>query len=199
MESFDTSAQSVLFFLFLAISMLKPIHFENEELLIHPFRAEDLERFEELAQDLFSILSNDHTLKFIPAKRLKSLEEARVLLQNIVLNFHSGRSYVHFITHKMTNKVIGIIDLISPQVAREHYKMDYYPFFIEFYLGAFASGCYIMTEILPPVIDNILSQGVKRIGAVINRKNIAARKVLENASFSYKATFDMTQDLYEVV
>lgn len=178
--------------------MLEPIYFENEELLIHPFRAEDLERFKELAGEIFTILSDDHTLKFIPAKRLNSLEEARLLLQNMVINFHSARSYVHFITHKKTNKVIGIIDLISPEFAREHYKMDYYPFFIEFYLGAFATGCYIMTEILPPVVENIRDQGISRVGAVINRKNVAARKVLENASFNYKATFDTTQDLYEV-
>lgn len=179
--------------------MLKPIYIENEELLIHPFRPEDLNRFEELSEDLFSILSDDCTLKFIPTKRLHNLEEAKLMLQTMVLNYHAKRSYVHFITHKKTNKLIGIIDLISPQVAREHYKMDYYPFFIEFYLGGFATGCYIMTEILPPVIDNITSQGIKSIGAVINRKNIAAQKVLEKASFRYKATFDMTQDLYEII
>lgn len=179
--------------------MLKPIYIEKKELSIHPFRPEDLDRFEEISADLFSILSDDCTLKFIPTKRLHNLNEARLMLQTIVLNHYAGRSYVHFITHKKTNKLIGIIDLISPQVAREHYKMDYYPFFIEFYLGGFATGCYIMTEILPTVIDNILSQGIESIGAVINRKNIAAKKVLENANFSYKATFDLTQDLYEVI
>lgn len=150
--------------------MLKPIHIENEELFIHPFRPEDLDRFGQLSEDLFSILSDDHTLKFIPTKRLHNIEEAELLLKNIILNFHSGRSYVHFITQKSTGKLIGLIDLISPQVAREHYKMDHYPFFIEFYLAAFASGCYIMTEVLPPVVNNILNQGVKRIGAVVNRK-----------------------------
>jgi len=90
--------------------MLKPIHIENEELFIHPFRPEDLDRFGQLSEDLFSILSDDHTLKFIPTKRLHNIEEAELLLKNIILNFHSGRSYVHFITQKSTGKLIGLID-----------------------------------------------------------------------------------------
>lgn len=89
--------------------------------------------------------------------------------------------------------------MISPEVAKEHYQLDEYPFFIEFYLGASATGCYVMTEILPPVVDSILGQGIPRIGAVINRQNIAAKKVLENVQFFYKAQFDVLQDLYEVV
>ncbi|TCC96926.1 GNAT family N-acetyltransferase [Pedobacter hiemivivus] len=177
--------------------MLKPIFLENDTLLIHPFRPEDLGRFEDLSSDIFSILSDDQTLKFIPGKRLNSLQEAELFLQTMVMNYHSGHNYIHFITHKQLDKVIGIIDLISPEVARQHYQMDHYPFFIEFYLSGFASGCYIMTEILPQLIDNLSDQGISKIGAVVNRKNIAARKVLEKANFRYKARFDMLQDLYE--
>lgn len=177
--------------------MLKPILFENDTLLIHPFRPEDLGRFHELTKDIFSILSDELTLKFIPGKRLNSLEEAELFLQTMILNYHSGRNYIHFITHKQLNKVIGIIDLISPGVARQHYQMDHYPFFIEFYLSGFASGCYIMTAILPQLIDHLSDQGISNIGAVVNRKNIAATKVLEKANFAYKSRFDMLQDLYE--
>lgn len=177
--------------------MLKPIFLENDKLLIHPFRPEDLQRFEQLTQDIFSILSDDHTLKFIPGKRLHSLEEAATFLKTMVINYHSGLNYIHFITDKQLNKVVGIIDLISPTVAKAHYQIDHYPFFIEFYLSGFASGCYIMTEILPAVIDNLLQQGIPSIGAVVNRKNIAARKVLERAQFTYKEPFDAVQDFYE--
>ena len=177
--------------------MLKPIFLENDSLLIHPFRPEDLGRFEELSSDIFSILSDDQTLKFIPGKRLNNLQEAELFLQTMVMNYHSGHNYIHFITHKQLDKVIGIIDLISPEVARQHYQIDHYPFFIEFYLSGFASGCYIMTEILPQLIDNLSDQGISKIGAVVNRENIAARKVLEKANFRYQAKFDMLQDLYE--
>lgn len=128
--------------------MLKPIFLENDKLLIHPFRPEDLQRFEQLTQDIFSILSDDKTLKFIPGKRLNNLEEATSFLRTMVINYHAGLNYIHFITDKQLNKVVGMIDLISPKVAKTHYQIDHYPFFIEFYLSGFASGCYIMTEIL---------------------------------------------------
>lgn len=177
--------------------MLKPVFFENDQLLIHPFRPDDLERFEQLSSDIFSILSDNRTLKFIPGKRLHSLEEAELFLQTMIVNYHSGRNYIHFITNKKLNKVVGMIDLISPQVAREHYQMDHYPFFIEFYLSGLATGCYIMTEILPPVVDRILAQGIPSIGAVVNRNNTAAKKVLEKAQFTYRAQFDIHQDFYE--
>lgn len=158
--------------------MLKPISLENDKLLIHSFRPEDLERFGQLSHDIFSILSDDHTLKYIPGKRLHSLEEAEFFLKTMIINYHSGLNYIHFITDKKLNKVVGLVDLISPEVAMAHYKIDHYPFFIEFYLSGFASGCYIMTEILPVIVDNILEQGIPSIGAVVNRKNIAAKRVL---------------------
>lgn len=178
--------------------MLKPIFLENDTLLIHPFRPEDLGRFQQLTNDIFGILSDEKTLKFVPGKRLNNLQEAELFLQTMVMNYHSGRNYLHFISHKELNKVIGMIDLISPEVARDHYSMDHYPFFIEFYLSRFATGCYIMTEILPLLIDNLSDQGISKIGAIINRKNIAARKVLEHANFIYKAPFDVIQDFYEM-
>jgi RimJ/RimL family protein N-acetyltransferase len=177
--------------------MLKPVFFENEQLLIHPFRPDDLQRFDELTRDIYAILSDNRTLKFIPGKRLHNLEEAGLFLQTMIVNYHSGRNYIHFISDKHLNKVVGIIDLISPEVAREHYEMDHYPFFIEFYLSGRATGCYIMTEILPPIVDRILAQGISSIGAVVNRQNTAAKKVLERAQFTYKAQFDIHQDFYE--
>lgn len=177
--------------------MLEPIYLENQKLLIHPFRPEDLNRFQQLTGDIFDILSDEQTLKFLPGKRLNNLQEAELFLQTAILNYHSGRNYIHFITHKELGKVIGMIDLISPEVAQDHYSIDHYPFFIEFYLSGFASGCYIMTEILPLVIETLYKQGIVKIGAVINKENIAARKVLENANFGYKAPFDLVQDFYE--
>ena len=178
--------------------MFKPFTFENENYLIHPFRPEDLNRFAQITKEVFCILSDDHTLKFVPNKRLNTLEQAELFLQTMLINAHSGRNYLHFITDKSIGKVVGIIDLISPEVAQEHYQIDHYPFFIEFYLSSFASGGYLMTSLLPPIVDEILAQGIPSIGAVVNRDNIAAKKVLEKALFTYKDPFDPVQDFYEI-
>ena len=43
-----------------------------------------------------------------------------------------GRNYLHFNTDNSDGRVIGMIDLISPEVAGEHYHFDRSPYFIEF-------------------------------------------------------------------
>jgi RimJ/RimL family protein N-acetyltransferase len=178
--------------------MIYPIHFENEHYLIHSFRPVDLERFSALTEDVYRILSDERTLHYIPSKRLSSLTETEVFLRTMIINFHTGRNFLHFITEKKTSKVVGIIDLISPELAREHYQITLYPFFVEFYLGSFATGCYLMTEILPVVIQQLLDQGIENIGAIVNRENTAAKKVLTKARFRKKQLFDLQQDFYQL-
>ncbi|MBB6271894.1 RimJ/RimL family protein N-acetyltransferase [Pedobacter cryoconitis] len=179
--------------------MIASIYLDNPKFLIHSFRPEDLSHFEQLTKDIFDILSDEQTLKFIPGKRLKSLQEAEFFLQAMIVNYHSGRNYLQFIRHKELDKVIGMIDLISPEVAKEHYSMDQYPFFLEFYLAGFASGQHIITEILPLVIEKLTHQGIAKIGAVVHKENIAARKVLVGANFTFKMPFDLAQDVYETM
>jgi len=175
-----------------------PIQFENTRYLIHGFRPVDLECFDALSEQVFRILSDDHTLHYLPSKRMDSVEETELFLRAMVLNFHTGKNLLHFIRDKESDRVVGVIDLISPELAREHYKISDYPFFVEFYLGSFASGCYLMTELLPAVVEQLLDGGIGRIGAVVNRGNIAAKKVLKKARFKKKHAFDLEQDFYEV-
>ena len=178
--------------------MIRAITFETDRFLIHGFRAEELGRFDSLATEVFRILSDDHTLRYLPSKRLRNVNEAKVFLQGMLLNFHAGRSFLHFITDKASGKVVGMIDLISPALAMEHYRIPRYPFFLEFYLGSFATGCYLMTEVLPAMVSEFLDQGVDCIGAVVDRQNIPAKKVLKKARFSRSCSFDTLQDLYEL-
>jgi RimJ/RimL family protein N-acetyltransferase len=175
-----------------------PIHYENDRYLIHGFRPKDLEDFDALISEVFQILSDDHTLRYIPSKRLDNLGETEAFLRTMLFNFYSGKNYLHFIRDKQSGKVVGIIDLISPDVAREYYRNSTYPFFVEFYLNSFASGCYLMTELLPHVVQQLLNGGIGSIGAVVNRKNVAAKKVLKKARFRKKHAFDLEQDFYEV-
>jgi len=178
--------------------MSHPIYFENSRYLIHGFRPIDLERFADLTAEVFRILSDERTLRYIPFKRMGSLKETEAFLREMVISFHTGKNLLHFITDKATGTVVGMIDLISPALAREHYRINDYPFFVEFYLGSFASGCYLMTELLPAVVEQLLEGGIGRIGAVVNRRNIAAKKVLKKARFKKKHVFDLEQDFYEV-
>ncbi|MNL88026.1 hypothetical protein D3C87_2174940 [compost metagenome] len=55
-----------------------------------------------------------------------------------------------------------------------------------------------MSKILPTVVEILLNQGIENLYAVVNKKNIAARKVLKKAHFIYKAPFGTQQDLFEI-
>jgi len=60
---------------------------------------------------------------------------------------------------------------------------------------------YVFEFINLPVAYNereLLDQGISHIGAIVNRKNIAAKKVLKKARFQKKSTFDVQKDIYEV-
>jgi len=178
--------------------MLQPLSLQRNQYRVHAFGPEDLKRYDALVQDIFEILSDERTLKYLPGKRLDSIEAAGHFLKAIVLNYHSRINYLHFITEISSNRVIGMIDLISPKLASEHYDFAPNPHFIEFYLAGELTGCNIMTDLLPEVIENLLAQQIK-IGAVVHRENLAARRVLEKASFSYSKKFDPVQDYFEII
>ena len=52
----------------IAEQVFKGIVFEDKDWLIHPFRSEDFDRFDYLADQVFKVLSDEQTLRFIPEK-----------------------------------------------------------------------------------------------------------------------------------
>jgi len=178
--------------------MLQPLSFQHGDLLIHPFGPKDLERYEELIEDVFGILGDRESLQYVPGKFLENEEAADLFLKAELLNFHSGRNFLHFITDVVSGRVIGLVDIVSPELARDHYRWSHYPYFIEFYLSSEVTGCSLMSGLLPPIIDQMQGQGIKNLGAVVHRHNIAARTVLERSSFRFRRPFDVVQDFYEL-
>jgi hypothetical protein len=78
--------------------MLDPIRLENDQVIVHGFRPEDLARYETLVAEIYQLFSDAETLRFIPEKRLGSLQEADNWLKNTILNFHCARNFVHFVS-----------------------------------------------------------------------------------------------------
>lgn len=91
-----------------------------------------------------------------------------------------------------------MIDIVSPDKARKHYRLKQYSYFIEFYLKSNAKGRKIMTGLLPHIIVQLQQREIQHLAAVSNRQNHAALKVLGRAGFEYKSTFDARQDLYQL-
>lgn len=176
--------------------MLEPVHLENDTLLIQSFNALDFQRWPTMVSDIYAILSDNQSLKYLPFKRLNSIDDADTLLKNALISLHCGRNYLHFIRKKEDGRIIGIIDIISPDLAREHYNLQQYPYFIEFCLKTEYASKKLMSSLLPLFLDSLINQQIDDIAAVVNRLNIPAQKVLKRSGFSYHNFFDPTQDIY---
>ncbi|UOE50984.1 hypothetical protein MTO98_07830 [Mucilaginibacter sp. SMC90] len=141
------------------------------------------ETYDKLVKEIYQLLSDDDTLYYIPEKRINALADAETWLKAAILNFHCGRNFIHFITDRISGKLLGIIDILSPEVAMDNYRLDNYPYFIEFYLSGTERGKKIMSSILPDLIGKLGNREIIELGAVVNRRNIAAIKVLTRTGF----------------
>ncbi|HEY4196987.1 MAG TPA: GNAT family N-acetyltransferase [Mucilaginibacter sp.] len=177
--------------------MFKAVTFTVGDFEISPLKGEDLHRFDIMAEEVYAILSDEQTLRFIPEKRLKSKQEAVKWLQLSVVNFYTGRNYIHLIRAKSTGEILGIIDILSPGLVRDHYQLPSYPHFVEFYIKGELQGGSLMSKILPEVLQIIKKQNINVISAVADRNNLAAQKVLEKSGFAKVKRFDSTKDLFE--
>lgn len=176
--------------------MLTTFCLENECLLIHPIGPEDLDHYEDRGNEIYQLLSNDETLRFIPQKRLRSIREAQDWLTASILNFHCGQNYTFFITDKRTKKLLGILEIIPPNTARQHYQLSDYPHFIEFYLFPEVRRKGLMTTSVARMLEELSRLNISNVAAVISKDNMAARKVLQNNGFFNFSAFDHQQDLY---
>jgi RimJ/RimL family protein N-acetyltransferase len=178
--------------------MLKPIRFIVEEYEVSPLNGYDLERLDHFAHDIYAILSDEETLRFIPEKRLNNKEEAMQWLKLSILNFHSGRNYIHMIKNKVTGRIVGIIDILSPTLVKQYYLLPSYSHFVEFYIKGEYQGGSLMSKVLPKILQVIEYQQIDVISAVADRKNFAARKVLAKSGFAEVGPFDSNKDLFNM-
>ncbi|WCT13446.1 GNAT family N-acetyltransferase [Mucilaginibacter jinjuensis] len=177
--------------------MLEPLYLETRQLRLNPIGAAELLRYPDLVTEVFELFSDAETLHFIPEKKLNHLADADQWLKAAILGSHSGRNVIHLIIDKSSGRLIGIVDIIPPGVAREHYRLGHYPFFIEFYLKAEYKGKTLMSTLLPKILQTLEQQGIPNVAAVVNRHNYAASKLLAKCGFQYRQPFDVVQDFYE--
>ncbi|QXV66828.1 GNAT family N-acetyltransferase [Mucilaginibacter sp. 21P] len=188
---------SVIFTITINLNMPQ-IDLELDDLSICRIDQISLHDYPELACDIFELLSDKATLRFIPEKEIADLKSARQWLITSLMNSQCGRNQTHLIHSKASGELLGIVDIIPPKVAREHYTLDDYPFFIEFYLKSSVFGRSIMSLLLPQLVTKLQDRGVHPLAAVVNKKNIPARKVLSRSGFAFEHSFDQFQDLYSL-
>ncbi|TWR26735.1 GNAT family N-acetyltransferase [Mucilaginibacter achroorhodeus] len=174
------------------------ISLELDDLSIRRIDQIALNDYPHLVRHIFELLSDKATLRFIPEKEVIDLKSARQWLLTSLMNSQCGRNQTHLIHSLTSGDLLGIIDIIPPNVAREYYQLKNYPFFIEFYLKSTVFGRSIMSDLLPKLVDKLQDRGVQPLAAVVNRKNIPARKVLSRSGFAFEHSFDQLQDLYSL-
>lgn len=176
--------------------MNPPILIDTEDLLLHPFRAEEMKRFDSLSKDIHSLFNQSQALTFLPHKKLKDVQQAEVLLQTALMHQYNGSSQWYFITDKAYQRTIGMIELITPQTAKKHYRLKQYPYFLEFCLCSQYAGKGVMSSLLPKLVRKLKQKGISEIGAVVHPHNLAAINVLKKSGIQRQTRFDDIRNLY---
>lgn len=175
---------------------IKPIQIQSEIIMLHPIRNSDMNRISEIEEDFYMILKEDQNTEFIQEKRLSSLEDAKNFVLGIVSNYNSNKAYMHLITWKQTNNVIGAINVISPKYVKEEYILDEHNWMIEFFIHKNFWNHGIMTGLVNAVCTNLNTQNINIIDAVCHVDNIGSHRVLEKNEFKKIQKFDFNKYLY---
>jgi RimJ/RimL family protein N-acetyltransferase len=177
---------------------IKPINIENHKFMIHPLRQQDMSRISQIENELFEILHDNESTKYIEGGRLPNRNAISDRMFGIIMGYQTGQSYSHFITDKRTMSVIGMVDIISPARAREIYTLDKYNWMITYFLHKEFWGQGIIPGVVNAICQNIKSQGINTIAAICDRENIRSIRVLEKVGFHKTMSFDIKQDYFEI-
>lgn len=91
-----------------------------------------------------------------------------------------------------------MIDIISPERAREIYKQVENNWMITYFLHKDFWGQGIITGIVQAICQNIKSQGIHTIAAICDKENSRSIRVLEKVGFKKTMSFDIIQDYFQI-
>ncbi len=158
------------------------INLDNGTFIVHPLREEDMNRQNDLIQDIYEIFSDDETTIYTPEKKVESTKVVSDRLNGVVHRYHRGESFTHYITLKKINKVIGVIDIISPSLVEKDYDIKD-TWFIEYFLNKELWGRGIMSGIVGAIVNTMKKRGINRIGALCDSNNIRSVTILKKIGF----------------
>lgn len=173
----------------------KAITLSNGTLEVHPYRESEALREMEVVNDIYEMFGDISQIPYNNEKFVKDKKD--IDTYKIVSAFHKRIQYAHFVSHIPTRKIIGQI-IISPPI--EQYinfnKKLKNTWIIEYYINKNFWNKGIMSGIIPAVVRLIQRQGVKSIGAVVDRLNAPSIRILEKSGFKRIMQFDDFKDLY---
>jgi hypothetical protein len=69
---------------------MQPVHLENDFVTVRPLGAIDLRHSQTLADEVYALLTDRRTLRYLPEKRLPSKKAAESWLATTLMNLHCG-------------------------------------------------------------------------------------------------------------
>lgn len=174
----------------------EPILVDTPQFILHPFGATEMKRIDSLSRGIQQLFSSERHHVFLQHKKLDGTSQAEALLHTALFNQFNGTGQWYFITEKTNKKTIGMIELISPSGAKQHYQLDNYPYILEFCLSEEYIRKGIMGKVLPKFVECLKKKEINHIGAVVNLKNLKAIKVLKKSGIDKQTHFDAISNLY---
>ena len=177
--------------------MLQPVYLDNGIIEIHPLRDKDLTKPNNIADDLFEILNDSENTRFIAEKRIDSKEALGNLIFGFMMGYQEQISYAHFLTLKSIDKVIGVVNVISPERIEETYNIKD-KWFIEYYLNKKYWNKGIMSGAIEAIISTLRGQGIDNISAICEKGNLASIKILKKCGFNETPKYISNQIYFEL-
>ncbi|WP_320005385.1 GNAT family N-acetyltransferase [Shiella aurantiaca] len=175
-----------------------PIRLESDLIEIHPLGEREFREMVRVVNDLYEILGDAETMKFIPEKLVKDRQEIELRLIGFVSNYEKEEGFTHFLSHKKYNKIIGGINIIPPKKIKIAYNISD-EWFIEYYLNKTLWGKGIISGVLNAIVKNMQNQGINKISALCHPDNIASIHILNKIGFKDIETMILGQKYYRLI
>ena len=133
--------------------------------------------------EIFEILSDDETVKFLNMEKHNNIEMTDDLIDEYLIGLEKGEKFPFAIINKNTNDFIGVI-----LVKLDLYDEDCFEFTIYINKKYWNQGIY--TEIIKPIIK-FAFEDVKtgNFRGFVMKRNDASSKVLEKSGFKLEKVF----------
>lgn len=135
------------------------------------------------AKDMHQIRSNDDVMKFMDVKRTKSINDAKEIIRNSLVDFKNEKGITWGIIEKRTNSFIGYLGIFRMQP--QHCRGE-----VGYALKPKYWGKGFMSEALRTIVKfGFDKMNLHSIEANVNLKNKSSKKLLGKLGFRKEAYF----------
>lgn len=153
----------------------------------HPYLVSDRLIFKEFdisySNDLFKIRSNDDVMQFMDVEKMKNIDDAKLMIENILNDFKNKSGLNFAIIEKKSNKFVGYFGFWRLMLS--HYRAE-----IGFALTPYCWNKGYMSEAMSVMIDFTFKEfKLHSLEANVNPNNLNCIKLMKKNGFKQEAYF----------